>query len=329
MALLEVENLQTHFNTPDGVVRAVEGVSLHVEAGETLGVVGESGCGKSVTAMSILRLIQEPPGKIKGSIRFEGRDLLKLSEPEMRDIRGNAISMIFQEPMTSLNPVLTVGRQIGETVQLHQGMNARDAEQKAIDMLTLVGIPAPVRRVREYPHQLSGGMRQRVMIAMALACNPKLLIADEPTTALDVTIQAQILDLMRDLKTRLGSAIMLITHDLGVVAEMAERVVVMYAGRKVEEAPVGEIFAHPLHPYTRGLLGSVPLLGSSLRDGGRGKLAEIPGLVPSLREKIVGCPFAGRCPMTTQLCRERAPAFETKAPDHAAACHYAERRMPA
>ena len=264
MALLEVEDLQTHFNTPDGVVRAVEGVSLHVNAGETLAVVGESGCGKSVTAMSILRLIQEPPGKIAGSIRFEGRDLLALSEPEMRDIRGNAISMIFQEPMTSLNPVLTVGRQIGETVRLHQGMNARDAEQKAIEMLTLVGIPAPARRVREYPHQLSGGMRQRVMIAMALACNPKLLIADEPTTALDVTIQAQILDLMRDLKTRLGSAIMLITHDLGVVAEMAERVVVMYAGRKVEEAPVGEIFAHPLHPYTRGLLGAVPKLGSSL-----------------------------------------------------------------
>jgi peptide/nickel transport system ATP-binding protein len=327
MALLEVENLQTHFNTPDGVVRAVEGVSLHVNAGETLAVVGESGCGKSVTAMSILRLIQEPPGKIKGSIRFEGRDLLQLSEPEMRDIRGNAISMIFQEPMTSLNPVLTVGHQIGETVQLHQGMNARDAEQKAIDMLTLVGIPAPVRRVREYPHQLSGGMRQRVMIAMALACNPRLLIADEPTTALDVTIQAQILDLMRDLKTRLGSAIMLITHDLGVVAEMAERVVVMYAGRKVEEAPVLEIFAHPLHPYTRGLLGSVPILGSSMRDGGRTKLAEIPGLVPSLRQKIIGCPFAGRCPMTTDLCREVAPAFEAKAPDHAAACHYANRQM--
>jgi peptide/nickel transport system ATP-binding protein len=327
MALLEVENLQTHFATPDGVVRAVEGVSFHVDAGETLAIVGESGCGKSVTSMSILRLIQEPPGKIQGSIRFDGRDLLALSEPEMRDIRGNAISMIFQEPMTSLNPVLTVGKQIGETVRLHQGMNARDAEQKAIDMLTLVGIPAPVRRVREYPHQLSGGMRQRVMIAMALACNPKLLIADEPTTALDVTIQAQILDLMRDLKTRLGSAIMLITHDLGVVAEMAERVVVMYAGRKVEEAPVREIFAHPLHPYTRGLLGSVPLLGSSLRDGGRGKLAEIPGLVPSLRQKIVGCPFAGRCVMATDLCREVAPAFEPKAPAHAVACHYAERAM--
>jgi peptide/nickel transport system ATP-binding protein len=328
-ALLEVDNLQTHFGTPDGVVRAVEGLSFHVDAGETLAIVGESGCGKSVTSMSILRLIQEPPGKIAGSIRFQGREILKLSEPEMRDIRGNSISMIFQEPMTSLNPVLTVGRQIGETVQLHQGMNARAAEQKAIEMLTLVGIPAPVRRVREYPHQLSGGMRQRVMIAMALACNPKLLIADEPTTALDVTIQAQILDLMRDLKTRLGSAIMLITHDLGVVAEMAQRVVVMYAGRKVEEAPVTEIFARPLHPYTRGLIGAVPMLGSSLREGGRGKLAEIPGLVPSLRRPIIGCAFAGRCTLATDMCRQIAPAIEEKAPGHTVACHYAERRMAA
>jgi peptide/nickel transport system ATP-binding protein len=329
MALLEVENLQTHFGTPDGVVRAVEGLSFHIEAGETVAIVGESGCGKSVTSMSILRLIAEPPGKIAGAIRFDGKDLLKVSEAEMRDIRGNSISMIFQEPMTSLNPVMTVGRQIGETVQLHQGVNARDAEKKAIEMLTLVGIPAPARRVREYPHQLSGGMRQRVMIAMALACNPKLLIADEPTTALDVTIQAQILDLMRDLKTRLGSAIMLITHDLGVVAEMAQRVVVMYAGRKVEEASVGEIFARPMHPYTRGLIGAVPLLGSSLREGGRTKLAEIPGLVPSLRKPIVGCAFAGRCPMVTNLCREVAPAIEPKAEGHNVACHYAERRMAA
>ncbi len=329
MALLEVENLQTHFGTPDGVVRAVEGVSFHVNAGETLGIVGKSGCGKSVTAMSILRLIQEPPGKIAGAIRFEGRNLLEVSEQEMRDIRGNAISMIFQEPMTSLNPVLTVGRQIGETLQLHQGLSSRDAEKRAVEMLVLVGIPAPERRVREYPHQLSGGMRQRVMIAMALACNPKLLIADEPTTALDVTIQAQILDLMRDLKNRLGSAIMLITHDLGVVAEMCQRVVVMYAGRKVEEGAVEEIFARPMHPYTRGLLGSVPKLGSSLVDGGRGKLAEITGLVPSLRQKIVGCPFAGRCPMATELCARVAPAIETKAQNHMVACHYAERRMAA
>jgi peptide/nickel transport system ATP-binding protein len=329
MALLEVHRLQTHFGTPDGVVRAVEGVSFQINAGETLGVVGESGCGKSVTAMSILRLVQEPPGKIAGSIRFDGRELLTLSEAEMQTIRGNAISMIFQEPMTSLNPVLTVGRQIGETLRLHQGMDARAAEQKAIEMLVLVGIPAPERRVREYPHQLSGGMRQRVMIAMALACNPKLLIADEPTTALDVTIQAQILDLMRDLKKRLGSAIMLITHDLGVVAEMAERVVVMYAGRKVEEATVGEIFAHPLHPYTQGLLGAVPKLGSSLHEGGRSRLAEIPGLVPSLRQPIVGCAFAGRCGFATDLCRRVAPAIEMKAVGHLAACHHSERRLAA
>ena len=329
MALLEVRNLQTHFGTPDGVVRAVEGLSFHIGAGETLGLVGESGCGKSVTSMSILRLIQEPPGKIAGSVRFEGRDLLSVSEPEMRGIRGNAISMIFQEPMTSLNPVLSVGQQIGETVRLHQGMNARDAEAKAVEMLTLVGIPAPDRRVREYPHQLSGGMRQRVMIAMALACNPKLLIADEPTTALDVTIQAQILDLMRDLKTRMGSAILLITHDLGVVAEMAQRVVVMYAGRKVEEASVDDIFARPMHPYTRGLLGAVPRLGSSLDEGSRGKLAEIAGLVPSLRKPIVGCAFAGRCPMVTDFCRRVAPAIEPKAADHSVACHYAGQAVPA
>src|SRR6202044_1531466 len=299
MALLEVENLQTHFGTPDGVVRAVEGLSFHIDAGETLGVVGESGCGKSVTSMSILRLIQEPPGKIAGSIRFEGRDLLGVSEQEMRGIRGNAISMIFQEPMTSLNPVLTGGKQIGETVRLHQGMNARDAETKAVEMLTLVGIPAPGRRVREYPHQLSGGMRQRVMIAMALACNPKLLIADEPTPALDVTIQAQILDLMRDLKKRVGAAIMLITHDLGVVAEMADRVVVMYAGRKVEQGPVEELFANPGHPYTLGLLRS-----AIEPDGPRGaKLAAIAGAMPRPDELPTGCRFHPRCPSATERCR--------------------------
>jgi peptide/nickel transport system ATP-binding protein len=329
MALLEVDQLQTHFGTPDGVVRAVEGLSFSIEAGETVAIVGESGCGKSVTSMSILRLINEPPGRIAGEIRFQGRNLLKVSEAEMRQLRGNDIAMIFQEPMTSLNPVLNVGRQIGETLRLHQGLNAKQAEERAVDMLTLVGIPAPGRRVREYPHQLSGGMRQRVMIAMALACNPKLLIADEPTTALDVTIQAQILDLMRELKTRLGSAIMLITHDLGVVAEMAQRVVVMYAGRKVEEASVGALFAQPLHPYTRGLLGAVPKLRSSLETGGRTKLAEIPGLVPSLRKPIVGCPFAGRCSMVTDLCRRVAPAIEPRAAGHLVACHYAGERMAA
>ncbi len=324
MALLEVDRLQTHFRTPDGVNRAVDGVSFHVEAGETLAIVGESGCGKSVTAMSILRLIPEPPGKIAGAIRFNGRDLLKLSDREMRDIRGNDVSMIFQEPMTSLNPVLTVGRQIGETLQLHQNMSRRQAEARAVEMLKLVGIPEPGRRVREYPHQLSGGMRQRVMIAIALACNPKLLIADEPTTALDVTIQAQILDLMRDLKHRVGAAIVLITHDLGVVAEVAERVVVMYAGKKVEEAAVGPLFRTPRHPYTQGLLGSLPKLGSSL-TGEETRLAEIPGLVPSLKAKIPGCVFASRCPHATDLCRNVAPALEAKAPGHVAACHYAPR----
>ncbi|HJS87994.1 MAG TPA: ABC transporter ATP-binding protein [Acetobacteraceae bacterium] len=321
--LLEVADLRTHFATQDGVVRAVDGVSFSVAPGETLAIVGESGCGKSVTSLSILRLIPEPPGRIAGSVRFEGRELLTLPEAAMRDIRGNEISMIFQEPMTSLNPVLTVGRQIGETVRLHQGLSVKQAERKAIEMLALVGIPAPERRVREYPHQLSGGMRQRVMIAMALACNPKLLIADEPTTALDVTIQAQILDLMRDLKIRLGSAIMLITHDLGVVAEMAERVVVMYAGRKVEEGPVEAIFSQPLHPYTRGLLGAVPKLGSSIEAEGRGRLTEIPGLVPSLRAPILGCAFAGRCPFATELCRRVSPPIEEHLPGHEAACHHA------
>jgi peptide/nickel transport system ATP-binding protein len=328
MALLEVENLQTHFATSDGVNRAVDGLSFSVEAGETVAIVGESGCGKSVTSMSILRLIPEPPGKIAGEIRFQGKDLLKLSDAEMRKIRGNEISMIFQEPMTSLNPVLSVGKQIGEAVQLHQGLNKKDAEARAVEMLRLVGIPAPERRVKEYPHQLSGGMRQRVMIAIALACNPKLLIADEPTTALDVTIQAQILDLMRDLKHRVGAAIVLITHDLGVVAEVAERVIVMYAGRKVEEAPVAELFGNPKHPYTKGLLGAVPKLGSSL-SGETTRLAEIPGLVPSMKQKIQGCVFAGRCPQVTELCREIAPALEEKAPRHVAACHYAVKEAVA
>jgi peptide/nickel transport system ATP-binding protein len=327
--LLDIQNLQTHFGTLDGVVRAVEGVSFHINAGETLGVVGESGCGKSVTAMSILRLIQTPPGRIAGKILFKGQNLLDLSEPEMQAIRGKDISMIFQEPMTSLNPVLTVGRQIGETVILHEGVSAKEAEQRAVEMLTLVGIPAPGRRVREYPHQLSGGMRQRVMIAMALACSPQLLVADEPTTALDVTIQAQILELMRDLKTRVGAAIMLITHDLGVVAEMAQRVVVMYAGRKVEEGTVEEIFLNPLHPYTRGLLGSMPKLGSSIHETGRTKLTEIDGLVPSLRKPIIGCAFAGRCPQVTDVCRQMAPAIEEKAPSHLVACHYAPRAAAA
>ncbi|MDU0339476.1 ABC transporter ATP-binding protein [Bosea rubneri] len=324
MALLEIDKLQTHFRTPDGINRAVDGVSFSIEAGQTLAVVGESGCGKSVTAMSILRLIPEPPGKMAGAIRFQGRNLLECSDAEMRQIRGNEISMIFQEPMTSLNPVLTVGRQIGETLRLHQNMSKAQATERAVEMLQLVGIPEPRRRVAEYPHQLSGGMRQRVMIAIALACSPKLLIADEPTTALDVTIQAQILDLMRDLKARVGAAIMLITHDLGVVAEVADQVVVMYAGRKVEEAPVGELFANPRHPYTQGLLGAVPKLGSSL-SGHTERLSEIPGLVPSLKKRIDGCVFAGRCPKATDLCRQVAPGLELKAAGHIAACHYAPK----
>ncbi len=324
MPLLEVENLQTHFRTPDGINRAVDGVSFHVNEGETLAVVGESGCGKSVTAMSLLRLVPEPPGKIAGKIVFQGRDLLKLSDKEMRDIRGNDVAMIFQEPMTSLNPVLSIGRQLRETIMLHQGLSRMDADKRAEEMLALVGIPEPARRLKQYPHSLSGGMRQRVMIAIALACNPKLLIADEPTTALDVTIQAQILDLMKDLKTRVGAAIVLITHDLGVVAEVAERVMVMYAGRKVEEAPVRELFANPKHPYTRGLIGAVPKLGSSL-TGAASKLSEIPGLVPSLKQRIQGCVFAGRCNIATDVCRQSAPALELKAAGHIAACHHAAK----
>jgi len=324
MALLEVENLQTHFRTPEGVNRAVDGVSFTVEAGETVAIAGESGCGKSVTANSIMRLVPQPPGSIAGAIRFEGRDLLKLSEPAMRKIRGDDISMVFQEPMTSLNPVLTIGRQIAEPLRLHQGLTRNQVEQRVVEMLSVVGIAEPRRRAREYPHQLSGGMRQRVMIAIALACRPKLLIADEPTTALDVTIQAQILSLMADLKQRFGSAIIVITHDLGVVAEIARRVMVMYAGRKVEEAPVAELFRSPRHPYTRGLLSAVPKLGSSLADA-QTRLAEIPGVVPSLKQRIAGCVFASRCALAADLCRRVAPALEEKAPAHFAACHFAAK----
>ena len=322
LALLEVENLQTHFRTPDGINRAVDGVSFIVNEGETLAIVGESGCGKSVTAMSILRLIPEPPGKIAGSIRFMGKELLTMSEKEMRAIRGDAISMIFQEPMTSLNPVLTIKRQLCETLRLHQPITQEQAMARAFELMELVGIAEGKRRLNEYPHQLSGGMRQRVMIAMALACNPKLLIADEPTTALDVTIQAQILDLMADLKHKIGAAIVLITHDLGVVAEVAERVMVMYAGRKVEEAPVDLLFARPLHPYTQGLLGAVPKLGASL-EGHATRLKEIPGLVPSLKQKIQGCVFASRCPLAKDPCREIAPAMQIREGGHQVACHFA------
>jgi peptide/nickel transport system ATP-binding protein len=324
--ILDIADLRTWFFTRDGVVRAVDGVSFHVIPGETLAIVGESGCGKSVTALSVLRLIPSPPGRIvSGAIRFAERDLLRLSEAEMRDVRGNEISMIFQEPMTSLNPVLTIGRQIAETLTLHQGLDRSAALAKAIHMLRLVHIPEAERRIAEYPHQLSGGMRQRVMIAMALACNPKLLIADEPTTALDVTIQAQILDLMRELKQKIDAAIVLITHDLGVVAEMAQRVVVMYAGRKAEEAPVGTLFRRPLHPYTKGLLASVPRLGASLHADRAPRLAEIAGTVPSLREPIPGCPFATRCTLATAICEREMPVFEEKEPGHFAACFHSDR----
>jgi peptide/nickel transport system ATP-binding protein len=322
--LLRVEHLKTHFHTRDGVVRAVDGVSFDVRPGETLAVVGESGCGKSVTAMSILRLLPMPPARIvAGRIEFEGRNLLDLPEPEMRRIRGNAIAMVFQEPMTSLNPVLTIGRQIAEALVLHRGLSENDATARAIQMLGRVHIPEAQRRVRQYPHELSGGMRQRVMIAMALACGPRLLIADEPTTALDVTIQAQILELMRELRDETGAAIILITHDLGVVAEMAHRVVVMYAGRKVEEAPIEELFSHPHHPYTRGLLGSMPHLGGSLGDAAEGtvkRLVEIPGMVPSLKEEIPGCLFAPRCPSASERCRADVPPLALQGPRHWAAC---------
>ena len=330
-ALLEVDELTTHFFTRDGVVRAVDGVSFYVMRGEVLAIVGESGCGKSVTSLSIMRLIASPPGRtVRGRVQFEGCDLLELPEPEMRKIRGNAISMIFQEPMTSLNPVLTIGRQIAEALVLHRGMSSGEALARSIELLKEVRIPAPERRATQYPHQLSGGMRQRVMIAMALACKPRLLIADEPTTALDVTIQAQILDLMRELKQKTGAAIVLITHDLGVVAEMAERVVVMYAGRKVEEATVADLFARPRHPYTRGLLDSIPKLGAAgdakvSSSRGRKRLAEIAGTVPSLSEAIVGCAFAPRCGFAMARCRIESPPLEEKAAAHFAACWESDR----
>src|SRR5580693_7703764 len=315
MALLEVRDLQTHFRTPEGINRAVDGVSFDVDEGETLAIVGESGCGKSVTSMSLMRLIPEPPGKIAGSVRFQGRDLLKLSDREMRAIRGNDISMIFQEPMSSLNPVLTVGRQIGETLRIHQGLDKQAAEARAIEMLTLVGIPEPRRRVREYPHQLSGGQRQRVMIAIALACTPKLLIADEPTTALDVTIQAQILDLLLDLRDELGMAIMIITHNMGVIAETADRVLVMYAGRVVEEAPVARVFDRPLHPYTQGLLECVP----SLTDATE-RLVAIPGTLPDPARRPPGCRFAVRCRHAMPACTASLPELSIYDTAHTAAC---------
>ena len=318
--LLEVKGLKTHFFTDEGVVRAVDGVDFYINKGETLGVVGESGCGKSVTALSIMRLIPTPPGRIvAGQINYDGKNLLDLSPAQMRKIRGKEISMIFQEPMTSLNPVFTVGEQIAEALRLHEGLNRRDAMDKTVDMLKLVHIPNAERRVKEYPHQLSGGMRQRVMIAMALSCNPKLLIADEPTTALDVTIQAQILELLNELKSKLGMAILLITHDMGVIAETAQRVVVMYAAKVAEEAPVNELFKEPLHPYTQGLLRSIPRI--DLAAVKKTKLETIPGTVPTLRgAEKPGCAFAPRCSFAKPMHFENTPPLKEVRPGHKVAC---------
>jgi oligopeptide/dipeptide ABC transporter ATP-binding protein len=317
--LLEIKGLKTHFFSDEGVAPAVDGVDLRIHKGETLGIVGESGCGKSVTALSIMRLIPDPPGRITaGEILLDGQNLLKLSPDQMRKIRGNRISMIFQEPMTSLNPVYTIGNQIAETIRLHQKRSAQDALDRSLEMLKLVGIPAPERRLREYPHQLSGGMRQRAMIAMALACNPGLLIADEPTTALDVTIQAQILDLMGDLKAELLTAIILITHDLGVIAESASRVVVMYAGKVVEEADVISIFESPLHPYTVGLLQSMPRMDR--RQTKKERLKEIKGVVPVPARLPPGCAFHPRCPEAMMICSGEAPQLKAVGEGHQVRC---------
>jgi oligopeptide transport system ATP-binding protein len=317
MALLDVKGLRTQFFTQDGVVNAVNGVSFYVEEGETLGIVGESGCGKSVSVLSVMRLIPQPPGKIvDGEVLFDGRDLLKVNEDEIRSVRGNKIAMIFQDPMTSLNPVLTIGRQIGEALELHLHMKKEESRQRSAELLAMVGIPQAEARLDDYPHQFSGGMRQRAMIAMGLACNPQLLIADEPTTALDVTIQAQIVDLVKRLRDEIGMAVIWITHDLGVVAGLADRVMVMYAGFAVEEAPVKEVYADPRHPYTIGLLGSLPRL-DEIRDE---KLQSIEGLPPDLIDLPKGCPFAARCVYAIDKCLEERPELEPVGPRHRIAC---------
>jgi peptide/nickel transport system ATP-binding protein len=318
--LLDVKNLKTYFFTDEGVVRAVDGVDLYIDQGETLGIVGESGCGKSVTALSIMRLIPQPPGKIvDGQILYNGLDLVTIPANKLRKIRGKEISMVFQEPMTSLNPVFTCGEQIAEALRLHEGLGRRDAMDKTVEMLKVVHIPNAERRVKEYPHQLSGGMRQRVMIAMALSCSPNLLIADEPTTALDVTIQAQILELLNELKTKLKMAVMLITHDMGVIAETAQRVVVMYAAKVAEEAPVGDLFKEPLHPYTQGLLRSIPRIDLAATEHLR--LETIPGTVPTLRGDIApGCRFAPRCPFVKSVCTEQDPVLKEVKPGHKVSC---------
>jgi peptide/nickel transport system ATP-binding protein len=319
MALLEIKGLKTHFKTDDGWLHAVDGVDMALDAGETLCVVGESGCGKSVTAKTVMKLIDMPPGKIvAGQVLWQGRDLVPLADEEMQKIRAKEIAIIFQEPMTSLNPVYTVGEQIAESIRLHEGLNRKEAMDRAVEMLKLVRIPTPDKRVNDYPHQFSGGMRQRVMIAIALACNPKLLIADEPTTALDVTIQAQILDLLGELKERLGMAVMLITHAMGVVAETAQRVVVMYAGKVIEEASVEDLFANPRHPYTQGLIRSIPRIDTDAVH--KVRLAAIPGTVPKLIAPSEGCRFAPRCSHATTACSVTTPPLREAAPGHKVAC---------
>ena len=315
--LLEVKNLKTHFFTPDGVVKAVNGISYTLDDGESLGLVGESGCGKSVSALSLMRLIPVPPGRIvEGEVILDGRDLLKLSDEDIRRVRGNDVAMIFQDPMTSLNPVLTIGRQISEALELHKSMNRSQARERTIELLELVGIPSARSRVDDYPHQFSGGMRQRVMIAMALSCEPRILLADEPTTALDVTIQAQILDLLKRLRSELGMAVVLITHDLGVVAGIADKVCVMYSGYIVESAPAGDLFANPRHPYTLGLLRSVPRIDEPRRE----KLIPIEGLPPDLIDAPPGCPFQPRCVYAVDRCREENPSLEPVSRGHMIAC---------
>jgi peptide/nickel transport system ATP-binding protein len=324
MPLLEIQGLKTHFKTDDGWLHAVDGVDIAIDAGETVSVVGESGCGKSVTAKTVMKLIDMPPGKIvAGRVMWQGRDLVPLGPEEMRKIRAKEIAIIFQEPMTSLNPVYTIGEQIAESVRLHEGLSKREAMNRAVEMLKLVNIPTPDKRINDYPHQFSGGMRQRVMIAIALACNPKLLIADEPTTALDVTIQAQILDLMQELKDRLGMAVMLITHAMGVVAEVAQRVVVMYAGQVVEEATVHELFARPKHPYTQGLIRSIPRI--DLAATHKMRLEAIPGTVPKLIEPRQGCRFAERCKYAEAACSRATPPLRAISPGHKVACFLAEK----
>ena len=317
--LLEISGLKVHFRTDDGMVRAVDGVDISVNRGETVSIVGESGCGKTVTAMTVLKLIAMPPGRIvAGRVMFEGRDLVPMKAEEMRRIRSKQIGIVFQEPMTSLNPVYTVGDQIAETVRQHEGLSRRAALSRAAEMLALVQISNPSKRVNDYPHQFSGGMRQRVMIAMALSCNPKLLIADEPTTALDVTIQAQILELLNEMKQRLGMSVLLITHAMGVVAETAQRVIVMYAGKVVEEASVQDLFANPRHPYTQGLIRSIPRIDLAATTHRR--LEAIPGTVPSLLNPPIGCRFAARCRYVMPACLDAEPPLVQKVPGHKAAC---------